>query len=364
MRMKLEKRLTVPRKLIFLLPLASVALAFAIVTILLILLGKNPSLAFQVMWKGAFGSSYSFFETVVKATPLMLAGLGVGIASKAKLWNIGGDGQIAMGAFAASGVALFFPQLPKPLMITAMIIVGFLAGGTWAMIAALPRAFLGINEIITTMMFNFIASFWIAYLVQGPWKDPYLVAFPFSATFSNSAILPTFGGTRIHLGLVFALISSLLISLLLNRTRWGFELRVIGSSKSAAKYAGMKVTRNILLVMLLSGGLAGLAGMAEVTGIFHRLQSGIAAGVGFSAFIVIFLARGNPFGIILTSILLGALMTGSTAAQTVGISTQIGDMLQGLILFFVLASEFFLYNSVHIEFKQRQGSRLMDKKGE
>jgi general nucleoside transport system permease protein len=364
MRIKLEKRLNIPWQLYILLPLASIILAFAIIMVLLIFLGKSPIVAFSAMWKGAFGSSYAFFETVVKATPLMLAGLGVGIASKAKLWNIGGDGQIAMGAFAASGIALFLPWLPKPIMITTMVIVGFLAGGAWAMIAALPRALLGLNEIITTVMFNFIASFWIAYLVQGPWKDPKMVAFPLSAPFVDAASLPTFGGTRIHLGLVFAIIGAVLISVLINRTRWGFELRVIGSSKSAAKYAGINVTRNILLVMLISGGLAGLAGMSEVTGIFHKLQTGIAAGVGFSAFIVIFLARGNPLGIILTSILLGGLMTGATSAQTVGVSVQIGDMLQGLILFFILASDFFLYNRMSIIFKNHRLSHIVTIEGD
>lgn len=364
MRLKLEKRLAVPWELSILLPLVSIVLAFAIVIILLILLGKDPLIALVAMWKGAFGSKYAFYETVVKATPLMLAGLGVGIASKAKLWNIGGDGQIAMGAFAASWLALSYPGLPKIIMIPGMILLGFLAGGIWSMIAALPRAFFGINEIITTMMFNFIASFWIAYLVQGPWKDPKMVAFPLSAPFSNAAFLPTFGDTRIHLGLVFAIIAAILISILLNRTRWGFELRVIGTSKSAARYSGMNVTRNILIVMLLSGGLAGLAGMAEVTGIFHRLQTGIASGVGFSAFIVIFLARGNPFGIIVTSILLGGLMTGATSAQTVGVSTQIGDMLQGLILFFILASDFFLYNKVHVELRKNQENNLSKENGD
>ncbi len=348
MTVKLEKRLSTPWFLYILLPVFSVILAFVIIMILLVVLKKDPVVALTAMWNGAFGSSYSFFESVVKATPLMLASLGVGIASKARLWNIGGDGQIAMGAFAASGIALFLPGLPKPVMITTMIIAGFLAGGLWALIAAIPRAYLGINEIITTVMCNFIAAYWIAYLVQGPWKDPKMVAFPLSAPFVSAASLPTFGETRIHLGLVFAIIAAILIFILVNRTRWGYELRVIGSSKSAAKYAGIKVTRNILLVMLVSGGLAGLAGMSEVTGIFHKLQTGIAAGVGFSAFIVIFLARGNPFAIILNSILLGGLMTGSTAAQTVGVSVQIGDMLQGLILFFILASDFFLKNKVRI----------------
>jgi general nucleoside transport system permease protein len=363
MKLKLEKRLNTPWQLTILLPVASVVLAFSIVMVLLLFLGKDPFVAIRAMWQGAFGSRYSLSEAVVAATPLMLAGLGVGIAAKANLWNIGGDGQIVMGAFAASGLALFVPGIPKPLLIPAMAILAFIVGGLWALIASLPRAFLGINEIITTMMFNFIANFWIGYLVQGPWKDPKLMAFPLSAAFPSAAALPTFWGTRIHLGLVFALISAIFISLLLYGTRWGFELRVIGTSGSAAKYAGMNVTRNILLVMLLSGGLAGLAGMGEVTGIFHRLQEGIGAGDGFTAFIVIFLARGNPFAILLTSILMGGLMSGATSAQTVGISPEIGYMLQGLILFFILASEYFRKNKVKIEFKNRRAAHTIEQNG-
>ncbi len=349
MRIKIEKRLDVPRSIVILSPLVAVLIAFAISGILIAIIGVNPFDAYLTIWKGAFGSSYSLSETIVRSIPLMLAGLGVGIAAHAKLWNIGGEGQIMMGAFAASGLALFYPDLPRPVLIGGMMILGFLAGGLWAVIAALPRIYMNINEIITTMMFNFIAGFWVNYIVQGPWRDPVLVAFPFTAQFDQAAWLPRFFGTRIHLGLVIALVAALIISLLLFRSKWGFELRVIGGSMKAANYAGINVKRSLLLAMLLSGGLAGLAGMTEVTGILHRLQEGIAAGSGFSAFILVALANGNPIGIIVTGFLLAALLTGGTTAQMVGVPPQIADIMQGLILFFVLASTFFTRYRVWID---------------
>jgi general nucleoside transport system permease protein len=349
MKIKFEKRLHVSRRRSLGLTLGAVVLAFAISAILIAITGANPFRAFAAMWTGAFGSSYSLSEVVVKAIPLMLAGLGVGIASHAKLWNIGGDGQIVMGAFAASWLPLFYPELPRPAMIVGMALLGFLAGGLWAVIAALPRIYMGINEIITTMMFNFIASFWVKYIVQGPWKDPVLVAFPFTAEFTETSWLPTYFGTRIHLGLVFAIVAAILIALLLYRSKWGFELQVIGGSRKAANYAGISVKRSLVIAMLISGGLAGLAGMAEVTGIFHRLQDGIGAGAGFSAFILVALAGGNPFGILVAGFLLGALLTGGTTAQTAGVPPQIADILQGLILFFALASTFFARYQVRVE---------------
>lgn len=362
MRIKFEKRLHVPARLVILLQIAAVLIAFAVSGILMLVIDADPFEAFATMWRGAFGSGYSLSETIVRSIPLILAGLGVGIASHARLWNIGGDGQIMMGAFAASGLALFYPDLPRPVLIGGMMVLGFLGGGLWAIIAALPRIYLGINEIITTMMFNFIGAFWVQYIVQGPWRDPVLVAFPFSASFDEAAWLPKFFGTRIHLGLVFALVAAVIMALLLYRSKWGYELRVIGGSRKAADYSGINVRRSLLLAMLLSGGLAGLAGMAEVSGILHRLQDGIGAGAGFAAFILVALANGNPFGIIITGVLLGALLTGGTTAQVVGVPPQIADIMQGLILFFALASAFFARYKMH--FVKRVASSATTESGD
>ena len=359
MKINIEKRLDVPFYLTVLMPLIAVLIAFGISGILIMITGADPVAAYKTMWSGAFGSTYAFSETVVASIPLVLAGLGVGIAAHAKLWNIGGEGQIMMGAFAASGLALFYPDLPRPVLLGGMMVLGFLAGGLWAVIAALSRIYLGINEIITTMMFNFIAGFWVSYIVQGPWRDPVLVAFPFTAQFAKAAWLPRFFDTRIHLGLFMALIAAVVLAILIYKSKWGYELRVIGGSLKAANYAGINVKKSLLLAMLLSGGMAGLAGMAEVSGILHRLQEGIAAGAGFSAFILVALAGGNPFGIIITGLLLGALLTGGTSAQTMGVPPQIADILQGLILFFALASSFFTRYRVWID-RSKDKSAIVD----
>jgi simple sugar transport system permease protein len=358
MKLKIEKRLDVPFILIILLPLIAVFIAFVISGFLIKITGADPIAAYMTMWSGAFGSTYSFSETIVASIPLMLAGLGIGIAAHAKLWNIGGEGQIMMGAFAASGLALFYPDLPRPILLGGMMVLGFVAGGLWAIIAALPRIYLGINEIITTMMFNFIAGFWVDYIVQGPWRDPVLVAFPLTAKFTKAAWLPRYFDTRIHFGLVMALIGAVVLAVLIYKSKWGYELRVIGGSLKAANYAGINVKKNLLLAMLISGGMAGLAGMAEVSGILHRLQEGIAEGAGFSAFILVALAGGNPFGIIITGFLLSALLTGGTSAQTMGIPPQIADIMQGLILFFALASSFFTRYRIRIDLPKVKNNTL------
>jgi general nucleoside transport system permease protein len=342
MNIHIEKRLVTPQWQTVVTPIASVVLSLLLGALLLAFTGYNPKEVYTAMFLGVFGSSYALSETVLKSIPLMLTGLGVGIAMKMRLWNIGAEGQLLMGACAASGLALFGPDWPWYLMLPAMVLVSMLAGGLWAVVAAIPKALWDINEIITTLMLNYIAILWIRYLVQGPWRDPGLGAFPFTAKFPPAAWLPTLAGSRIHAGLLFALVAAAILSFVLIRSKWGFEIRVIGSSIPAARYAGMNVFRNILLTLFLSGSLAGLAGMAELSGVFHRLQDNLAAGAGYTAIIIASLAQGNPLFILLVSFLFGALLLGGTSAQTVGVSASIAAMLQGGILFFLLIGEFFL----------------------
>ena len=355
MRLHVEKRLDTPRWQAIAMPFVSVILALFLGAVLLSFTRHDPTKVYSVMFMGVFGSTYALSSTVVKAIPFMLAGLGVGIAMQMKLWNIGAEGQLLMGAFAATWVALFVPGLPWFLMIPAMILLSMLAGGLWAAIAAIPKALWNTNEIITTLMLNYVAVLWVRYLVQGPWRDPVLVAFPFSAKFPEAARIPTFGDTRIHFGLLFALVAAGVLYAMLNRTKWGYQIRVIGSSSSAARYAGMSIFRNTLLVMFLGGALAGLAGMAELSGVFHRLQDNLAAGAGYTAIIIASLARGNPIGILMVSFLFGALLLGGTSVQTIGVSASIAAMLQGTILFFVLAGDFFLQYRVRMIFHTKKG---------
>lgn len=337
--LRLEKRLTYSPALAFLVPALSVVLALGSGAIFLLATNHDPVKIYLTMWEGAFGSKYGVSETIVKAIPLMLSGLGVAIAFRMLLWNIGAEGQLYMGAFAASWVALSFPDAPASILLPAMFLAGFLAGALWGLLPAIPRALLGVNEVITTLMLNYVAILWVDYLVYGPWKDPQGFNFPLSRPFSPSAILPTIGDTRVHLGLAFGLVAAALLWIVLRRLKWGYEIRVIGESPAAARYAGMNIVRNILLVMFLSGGLAGVAGMAEVSAITQRLQHGLSPGYGYTAIIIAWLAKLNPWAVVAVSFLFGGLLVGGYSIQSVGLPAATVSMLQGAILFFVLGGE-------------------------
>lgn len=336
-----EKRLVPSSMMIVTVPIISVLLALVFGAVFLAVTGQDPFKIYALMLKGAFGSSYGISETIVKAIPIALCGLGIALAFRMQLWNIGAEGQLFMGAFGASWVALSFPGLPVYLALPAMIMAGMLAGGLWALLPAIPRAYLGVNEIITTLMLNYVAILWVDYLVYGPWKDPKGFNFPLTAPFSPSFMLPSLGDTRLHGGLIMAIVIAIILYLIFSRFKWGFEIKVIGQSASAARYAGMNIKGNILLVMLFSGAICGLAGMSEVSGITGRLQHGLSPGYGYTAIIVAWLSKLNPFAILLVSVLFGALQVGGYIVQTAGVPAAVAAMLQGAILFFVLGGEIF-----------------------
>jgi len=351
--LKLEKRLAPSKRMSYLVPVASFVLALLFGAILLALAGADPWQTYRAMLEGAFGTPaqwregefYSLTETLVKATPLMLTGLGVSIAFRMLFWNIGAEGQLVMGGFAAGAVAIWaptlFPFIPPWAYLPLMVVAGMLGGALWGLIPAMLKAYLRVNEIITTLMLNYIAILWLQHLYYGPWKDPQGYGFPGTAQFPEYAWLPRLTG-RLHLGLIFAVVAAACIWLVLDRTRWGYEIRLIGENQVAARYAGISITRNIILVMLLSGGLAGLAGMTEVAGISHRLQQGLAVGYGFTAIIVAWLAKLNPWGVILVSILLAGLLVGGDQIQIVmGLPASMALVLQGAILFFMLGGDIF-----------------------
>ncbi|MTI86167.1 MAG: ABC transporter permease [Firmicutes bacterium] len=335
----LEKKLSPSPVMNILVPVISVFLALLTGAIFLALTGKDPIQVYSAMFYGAFGSKYGLTESVVKAIPLLLAGLGLAVAFRMQLWNIGGEGQIYMGAFGATWVALQLPNQPTWVVLPAMMLAGAAAGGLWAVIPAIPRAYLGVNEIITTLMLNYVAILWVDYLVYGPWKDPAGYNFPITPSFSESAILPTLGDTRIHAGLLIGIILAIIIYLIIFRTKFGYEIRVIGESPGAARYAGMNISRKIIVVMLISGAVCGLAGMAELSGVTHRLQQGFSPGYGYTAIIVAWLTRLNPLGIIIAALLFGGMQVGGFAVQMNGVPAAVVSMLQGGLLFFVLGGE-------------------------
>ncbi|RME46803.1 MAG: ABC transporter permease [Chloroflexi bacterium] len=349
MKLVFEKRLEPSRTAALLVPIVSIILALVFGGILLKAAGADPWETYKAMAVGAFGAKYSISETLVKAIPLMLTGLAVAIAFRMLFWNIGAEGQLAMGGIAAAGIALFWAnRLPAPLVLPTMLVAGFAAGAVWGLIPATLKAYLGVNEIITTLMMNYIAILMVDHLYVGPWKDPQGYGFPGSAQFPETAWLPRLTG-RVHLGIVFAVVAAFFIWLVLDRTRWGYEIRVIGENPRAARYAGISITRNILLVMLLSGGLAGIAGMSEVAGISHRLQKGLTVGYGYTAIIVAWLAKLNPWGVLLVAVLLAGLLVGGDQIQiSMGLPASVALVLQGAILFFVLGGEIFTQYRVRL----------------
>ncbi len=342
MRIVIEKRETVSRSARMLIPIISFIFSLAFGAVMLALSGVNPWVTFAAMAKGALGNGYAVGETLVKAIPLMLTGLGVAIAFRMLFWNIGAEGQLAMGGIAAAGVALFIAdRIPSWSVIPLIVLAGMVAGALWAAIPAALRAYLGVNETITTLMMNYVAVLWVSYLYHGPWRDPAGYGFPGTAQFPRSAWLPLLYG-RVHLGLVFAVVAAAIMWFLLQRTKWGFEIRITGENPQAARYIGIDIARNIVLVMLVSGALSGLAGACEVSGVMHRLQQGLTVGYGYTAIIVAWMSQLNAWGVLLVAFVLAALLVGGDQIQlAMGLPAAMALVIQGALLFPMLGGALF-----------------------
>lgn len=338
---RLERAHTPSRAVGIIVPVASILAALIVCGLVLLATGENPLEVYRAMASGALGNRNGLSETLVKMIPLLLTGLGVSIAFRMQLWNIGAEGQLYFGAIFATGTALFLiPDAPAIVMIPAMALAGMIGGALWGLIPGGLRAFFGASETITTLMLNYVAIQFTDYLIHGPWRDPMAFGFPGTKQFPDAAWLPRYGTYRVHLGLLFGLAAAVVLWVALRRTRWGYELTVMGQNPRAASYAGMRTRRAILIVMALSGALAGLAGMSEVAGIGHQLQRNLSPGYGYTAIIVAWLARLDPFGIVLVSFLLAALLVGGDQLQlALGLPSAVAPMLQGAILFFLLAGD-------------------------
>jgi len=349
-RIKLEPRLDEPPAWF---PAAvsfgAIVVALILGGIIIALVGGNPFLSYIHIARASFGDVGVLSDTIVKATPIILAALACSIAFRMKLWNIGAEGQFIMGAFGASAVVLA-PILPAEtsrwLFIPVMAMAGMAAGAVWGFIPGYLKAKFNVNEIISTLMMNYIAVAWINFWIFGVWSEG---GFQMSPKFPEAAWLPRlseyakampfFRGLTTHGGLILGVLAAVVLWFIVYRSRWGYEIRLIGDNPHAAKYAGISITRNTIWVMMLSGALAGLGGMSEVSGVVHRLQTApIAAGYGFTGIIVAWLAKLNPLAIILVSILFGALILAGREIQPSGIP----KMIQGIILVCLIASDFLL----------------------
>ena len=343
--LRLEPRTDIPRWWSPLLTLLAVVVALLIGAVILWFVGGDPVRSYVHIFEAAFGSVGVISDTLVKATPLILTGLACAIAFRMRLWNIGAEGQFLLGAWGASLIVLA-PILPAGtpaiVLIPVMMLAGALAGGLWGLIPGVLKARLAVNEIITTLMLNYIALAWIQFWVFGPWSD---AGFQQTEPFPKEAwlprltdfadLVPAFGGLTIHLGFLFALLVTTIVWWVVSRTRWGYELRLIGDNPRAARYAGIDIGRKIIVVFFISGALAGLAGMYEVTGVVHRLQDHISPGYGFTAIIIAYLARFGPWRVVVASILFGALILAGREIQPSGVPA----MIQGIILFCLIGSD-------------------------
>ena len=337
-----------------LITLSALVIALLIGAILLKAVGGDPWEAYAHIAKASFGSVGVFSDTMVKAIPLIMVGLASTVAFKMKLWNIGSEGQFYLGAFGASMVVLL-PVLPedspKWLFILVMMIFGIAFGALWGFIPGFLKVKFRVNEVISTLMMNYIAVKWNDFFIYAVWSEG---GFQMSKMFPKNAwlprltdygkIIPEFRGLTTHMGLLFALVAVVIVWFILYRSKWGYEIRLIGDNPKAANYAGVQLNRNIIGVMMLSGGLAGLAGMSEISGVVHRLQGAISPGYGFTGIIVAWLAKLNPYLVIIVSVLFGALILAGREIQPSGIP----KLIQGIILVCLIASDYLVRNRIHI----------------
>lgn len=356
----IEKRVEdAPRWLPAAISIGSVIVAFLIAGIILRLIGGRPLVVLRFFFDATFGSWPVISDTLVKATPLILVGLACAVAFKMKLWNIGAEGQFYMGAFFASSVVLI-PLVPEDAsrwtVIPLMMLMGMIGGALWGFIPGLLKARFDVNEIITTLMLNYVAILWNNFWIFNTWSD---AGFQMTPMFMRAAWLPRLtdyarqysglSGITLHLGLVIALVTAVFVWWVLARSRWGYEIKLTGDNKEAARYAGINITRNIILVMMFSGALAGLAGMSEISGVVHRLQERISPGYGFTGIIIAWLAKLNPIAVIPVGILFGALIVAGREIQPAGLS----NLLQGIVLFMVIGSDFLLRYQLRLVPKTR-----------
>lgn len=333
-----------------LLPVIATLAALAVGAVMLLFLKVNPIEAYAALWDGAFGSSNAFAETLVKATPLLLVGLGICISFRGGVINIGGEGQMIIGAILATWVGLNFTGLPGWLGITLSMIAGFLGGAIWGGIPGVLKAYFSVNEILSTVMMNAIAVQLMNFLLRGPMIDPSQAALaskiPQTARLLEIFRLPRLAPTRLHLGALIAVILAVLVYILLWRTTLGYRIRAVGQNLNASRYAGIKVQRYVVLALLLSGAFSGLAGATQVFGVNYRMitdgsSSGFTGSAGFNGIVAALFGQLHPILTIPASILFGALLVGANKMQrVVQVPSALVIALNGLVVVFVVSSEF------------------------
>ncbi len=340
LKVKFERRQRTSVLLQVLSVLAGLLAAFLVSSLLIASAGANVGQALVSILKGSFGGWVPFVETLVQATPLIFTGLAIVVAFQARIWNIGAEGQFFAGAMAAFWVGMHLTGVPRELSVVILILTSLTAGAIWGLIPGILKTRLKVNEVITTVMMNYIILYILSFLLNNWWRDPkhyYLQ----TASIPDTAHFPLlFQGQRLHLGFLISLLVAGVVFTLLKKTPLGYDIRAIGSNPVASKYKGILINKTTILIMLISGAIAGLAGGCELAGLHHLLRLDISTGYGYVGIVIALIGRLTPIGVIIAAVFFGALVNGSTSMQiTTGVPVALVYSLQGIVLLFVLAAE-------------------------
>jgi len=354
---RFEPRTNPPAIMVYGVPVMAAIIAILLAAIPLALAGAPIIKAYGLMISGAFGSMFSISEMLTRATPLILTGLAAAIAFRAKLWNIGAEGQLYMGAMAAVAIGSGVIDGPSYIMIPVVLIAGAAAGAVMLIGPTLLKTRLGVDEVVTTLLLNFIVILFVQMMLEGALKDPMSMGWPQSEPVIDSAVLPPLiERMRVHLGLVIALICAVALAIFVKRTIWGFEIRAVGENAAAAKFSGISVTKTMVLVAMLSGGLAGLAGVSEVAGTRGYLATDLSPGYGYAGIVVAMLARLSPIGVIISALFVASVFVGADSmSRAIGVSSYLADLIVAMALLCVLIGGFLTRFKVHFEHQKSAG---------
>ncbi len=353
-KLKITDRKTITPLRSFMTNVFALSAGIAAVSIIFLICGANPFFAIAKIFSGSFGSVYGIKETITKAIPLILIGTGLSLAFRAKFWNIGAEGQLLLGAAFGTWAGLAWGNtMPSYIIIPIMFTAGFIGGALCGIIPAILKVKFSINEVISTLMLNYICAEFITMLIVGPWKGKTRFGFPGTDDLPQNALLNVIPGSRIHYAtLILAIVSAVVLCIVVYKTRFGYNVRVIGENPDAGRYAGINFFKTSIIVMTISGGVAGLAGVGEVAGIHHYLgyPDAISSGYGFTAIIVAWLAKLNPLYTIFSGIFFAGIMVGGDAIQiSLGLPAATVNIVNGTLLVFLIMGDYFLKNKIILQ---------------
>lgn len=348
--LRLEQRESSPVWLNLALPVLAVIATLVLCSGLIVLAGANVLTAYANLFLSALSTRFNLVETAVKATPLIFTGLAVTVAFRAKFWNIGAEGQLLAGAMAAAFIGAR-AALPAWSLVPGMIVGGAVAGALWALIPAVLKTRFKVDDVVTTLLLNFVIFYAMMALLDGPWKDP-LSGYPDSPDIRMEAEFPILlKATRLHLGVVLAALATPLVWFLMSHTTLGFKINAVGENPEAARYAGINIPVIVVITAAISGGLAGLAGVGEVAGLHFQVMAGLSPGYGYTGIVIAMLARLNPLGVIPAAFFFAVIITGAEAmSRATGVPVFLADVIQGTALITMLVA--LLFNKYRIRLKR------------